>query len=138
MKLAFWKKEKEPTEDIGMPPPGEQMPGFEEPTPGRSTDQMLETPMPGAEPTGVAEPSLPPSGFDKPIESRMAQPGAAAPEPTYAEKARLQPAPLEARQSPAVEKDLEVISAKLDVLKAGIDAISQRLELLEKEKRVRW
>ncbi|MFH1440371.1 MAG: hypothetical protein ABIG89_07405 [Candidatus Woesearchaeota archaeon] len=33
----------------------------------------------------------------------------------------------------AIQKDIEVISAKLDALKAGIDAMNQRLATLERE-----
>jgi hypothetical protein len=131
MKLAFWKKEEKPPEDMGMPPEG--MPGMEQP---RMTDQMLETPMPGAEPTGI--PSFEEPGMERPIESRMRAPGSPMPEPTFAEKPGLQPTPLETKPSYSVEKDLEIIAAKLDVLKAGIDNISQRLELLERERKARW
>lgn len=138
MKLAFWRKE-EPVEDIGMPS-ADEIPGISDRM--SATDRMLESTAPGTgEQTGLGEPSFPmPYGRER-IEARMISPGSPEPEPSFAERSRLQPTTLETKPGYVIEKELELIAAKLDVLKAGIDNINQRLETLEKGKEqrvVRW
>ena len=137
MKLAFWKKE-ELKEDIGMPP-ADEIPGVSDRM--SATDRMLESTAPGTgEQTGLGEPSFPSPYAKERVESRMIMPGS-EPEPSFAEKPRLQPTTLESKPGYVIEKELELIAAKLDVLKAGIDNINQRLENLEKGKEqraVRW
>jgi hypothetical protein len=119
-KLAFWKKKEEPIpplgeapelglpkDELGLKPPE----GFEEPVaagiapPGAPPGMPGPAPMPGREP----EPS----------------PGISAP-PGF----RAQPPPPMA--PPPVSKDLELISAKLDALKASLDSVNQRLVNLER------
>jgi hypothetical protein len=119
-KLAFWRKKEEPLpplggapglglpkDDLGLSPPE----GLEEPTaagiapPGAPPEIPGPAPMPGSEPEPTSPMSTPP-GF------------------------RAQPPP--PMGPPHMEKDFELISAKLDALKASLDSVNQRLANLER------
>ena len=122
-KLAFWKRKEEPLPPEGMPP-------------------ELGLPKEG-------DLGLHPEGFEEPVAAGLAPPGAPQgmpgmpgsepmhgyePEPTPS----LSTLPGFQSQSPPpmvplhISKDLELISAKLDALKASLDSVNQRLANLER------
>jgi hypothetical protein len=117
-KLFFWKKEESPAEltvpDLpagpGLSAEGMSMPHEEQPP-------SLGEPMPG-QPEQMTEPSMP--------EPRMGP-------STFGSHARPE---LEQVPPPQVSggEDLSLISAKLDTIKAQLDAVLQRLERMEYSK----
>ena len=128
-KLAFWKKKEEPfpAPDLGMPgglpgegpdlglpqPGGPALPG-EEQKPGGLGLPELGSDMPGASPSNAfGAPRLEES---KP--APMGTPPGAAPMPRSVQ--------------PMENKDLEIISLKLDSLKTTLEAINERIARLEK------
>jgi len=118
-KLRFWKKKPAPLPDIG------------------GGDDLGLPPLPGEEgATGYG-------AYGAPIEPAGYPPPAWMPTPvTPMQHAAYQPvSPQE-----VTNKDLEIISAKLDSIRANLDAINQRLANLErvayaekdKYERIRW
>ncbi|OYT32509.1 hypothetical protein DRJ22_02735 [Candidatus Woesearchaeota archaeon] len=119
-KLMFWKKEGAPPleappelpplPDLGKPadlgPPPSEMP----PSLGLPSEKPSAEFTPPASPAHVPE-SLP--GLEEPSPSGFAQSRFAPP------------------SAPASADKLEIISAKLDTLKAQLDSVLQRLERLE-------
>lgn len=123
-KLFFWRKKEEPSpaekppelglpgeEELGLKPPG----GLEE------------------EPTvaGIAPPGAPPMPHEAP--GHMPRPAHEPPEiptpsPTTAPPGFAPPQPM----APPISKDIELISAKLDALKASLDTLNQRLANIER------
>lgn len=147
-KLKFWKHGEEPPkekwgEELGLPKP-EEIGGLAEKdtTKGLGGTPSLEEkpeegPMPQEE-WGIRKPGeMPPEEMGKEIEIKG--PGHEEVE-AQAEryKERLTPTVLEPstmREYPHPEllsKNLEVVSSKLDVLKASLESINQRLAHLEK------
>jgi len=117
-KMKFWKKEEEPL----APPEGF---GALEEEPGRLPGEGAE--FPGGEP-GVPGPALPPiegteqeTGLPPELQGVDRQP------PTQA-RAPIQQVPT---QVPP-QHQMEVISAKLDAIKASLDNINIRLERIER------
>jgi hypothetical protein len=119
-KIMFWKKEEEP--ELGPLPgepamPGAGMPEGLGPLPGEGK-------MPGMpEGPGFGGPLMP---------ETQVTPSQQAPEMQQIRPAAMQPAALEPKQDFLISKDLEIISTKLDTLKASLDSINQRLSVIEK------
>jgi hypothetical protein len=116
--MKFWKKKDDleipamPADDPNLGMPGADMPGLEgaPPMPG-APGMEGPPPMPGMEPTTAMGPEQPP--MFKPAEPLPATPAA-------------QPA--------AQGQDMQLINAKLDAIKAGIDGLHQRMDKMELEK----
>ena len=120
-KLMFWKKEDE-FADIGLgdkdnlpfgdqfgaPPGGANPPGLG-PTPGMDEGGM----GPGPSPAGPTPPQPSMPSFSPPSQPQYQQP------PSYAPQQELE------------SKNLEVISSKLDAIRASIESLNQRLANLE-------
>ncbi len=114
-RIAFWKK-KDEFGDIGL---GDKGPGLG-PDPAAS-DLGL-----GPSPGGPESPDL---NLGMPQQPPMQQPSLQPPQPSLQPQFQQQPAP--PQQGFTAEKDLEVISSKLDALRAALDSINQRLTNLE-------
>jgi len=149
-KLKFWKKDNLP--DLNMPGGGMDaglQPGM---APGTdnigmgSHDLGLPGETPGQNP--MAPPGMPPMGqpgqpmgqpMGQQLPPQMAPPGFT---PNQQQPAPIAPAqPTHGEQM--VAKDIEVLSYKLDTLKAALDMINQRLANIEKlasgeTERKRW
>lgn len=109
-KLMFWKKEG--SDDVlGAPPIG-----LEQPT-GLDLGPM------GGQPGVPGQPPLPPMGDVS---------GLGTPQQPQAFQDMQQMQPQQPQQADLTSQKLEVISGKLDLIKAGIDNLNQRLEKLEK------
>ena len=115
-KLAFWKK-KDEFESIGL---GEK---------GKGLGSDLAAPDLGL--SGGLE-----GGFGAPTQPMQPTP-APPPQPSYPQpqqpsfQPQFQPPAQQPQQGFTAEKDFEVISSKLDALRAALDAINQRLANLE-------
>ena len=121
-KLMFWKKEDE-FADIGLgdkenlpfgdqfgtPPGGANPPGLGS-TPGMDQGGMA----PGSSPAGSTPPQPSMPSF-----------GAPSPQPQYSPQPSYNP------QQDLESKNLEVISSKLDAIRASIESLNQRLANLE-------
>lgn len=130
-KMKFWKKDdfddfdfgdskSDPFADMGSSPspPGSQDPGF---------GQQSQDPMQFSDPMGGQDPS----GF--PPSQETSNPMGSTSQPFH--NATFQQ-PQQSGQSDyhnyTVGKEIEIISSKLDALRASIDSISQRLSNLER------
>ena len=112
-KLAFWKK-KDEFESIGL---GEKAKGLGD----------LSTPDLGLGPTNSFE-----GGYGAPTQPTQPAPMTQQ-QPSYPQPS-LQPQFQHSQQQPqgfTAEKDLEIISSKLDALRAALESINQRLANLE-------
>ena len=117
-KILFWRKKEEPImsgetpPELGLPEESEvglkPLEGFEESPAAGLAPRAAPPEMPGPMPS--REPPESPSSFS----------------------ARESFAPYQAPSAAPMSKDLELISAKLDALKAILDNINQRLTNLEK------
>jgi len=119
-KMKFWKKEEEPLET----PEGF---GALEEEPGRLPGEGAD--FPGGEP-GVPGPALPPMEGPEPGAETGLPPelqGVDRQPPTQA-RAPVQQVPTQAPP----QHQMEVISAKLDAIKASLDNINIRLERIER------
>jgi len=159
-KVMFWKKGDDSGDiggDLGSPfsnPPGGE--GFpQEPDSGG-----LPPGAPGMPPIGNAlgesglgtqgadHLGLSSSGLPPPEENPfIAAPSlAASPNQPQQEMPRLQPAPLTQPSAAGSNKDFEVISAKLDSIRASIDSLNIRVESIEsvmrreheKKQEIKW
>ncbi len=110
-KILFWRH-KEPEPSLEAPPMGL----------GKESDLGLDQPIPGEEPVGAG---IAPSGLP-PLENQP--PVSPGPAPNAPPGVGMAPPP----SMPPVGKDIEIISAKIDALKATLDSINQRLENLER------
>ena len=112
-KLAFWKK-KDEFGDLGL---GEKGPGL---GPDSAVSDLGLGPSPGGIEGGPADLNL---GLP------------AQPQQPYPQQPPLQPQfqqqPVQQQQNFTAEKDFEIISSKLDALRAALDSINQRLANLE-------
>ena len=125
--LKFWKKREDdvsgfPTgmADFGKEAPemhGGEMAGMPKLS-GFDAPKLAEK-MPSDEFGAGAMPGMPGAGM---------QPMSSAPSPEF----RPFPAPDSAMQGTAIEKDLALVSAKLDTLKAKLELIEQKIEKIEK------
>ncbi len=111
-KLKFWKKEEEAPPDLPSPP---EMGGPPEAMPPPSLDVMgMPRPMPGVtEPPGAAP--TPPTGGPFAAQPEIPKPEA------FAQAA-----------APA-DQQFQLISSKLDTIKAQLETILQRLDRLEQK-----
>lgn len=118
-RIAFWKK-KDEFGDIGL---GEQSPGLG--SYSAASDLGL-GPSPGGMEGGSADFNL---GLpSQPQQPSPQQPSFQQPQPSF--KPQFQQQPVYQQQGTA-EKDFEIISSKLDALRAALDSINQRLANLE-------
>jgi len=118
-KLKFWRKHEEPE----IPEP--QMPSMEPGATPPGMDQQA-----GGMPPGMEHLGMPPSG------PGINEPPAAPPEqhvPTAFAQLE-QPA----QQGMSTEQQLQLISSKLDTIKAQLETILQRLDRLERKEQPRW
>ncbi len=128
-KLKFWKKRTTPSEagfDLGLPPPESP---FAQPQPA----------FPGMEPQEFGQQQAQAFAAQYPPYVPVSE------QPAFPSSAKVsfpqQQAPLP-YPSP-VEKDIEVISAKLDSIRATLESINQRLQNIERiayseQKRREW
>lgn len=116
-KLAFWKK-KDEFGDIGL---GDK---------GMGSDFGGSDLGIGSTPSG---PESPEGGYGlptQPTQSSLIPPQQpSAPQPSF--QPQFQPPPPQQQAGFSTDKDLEVISSKLDALRAALDSINQRLANLE-------
>ncbi len=108
-KLKFWKKHDDFEDLINQPMPQDNL-GLEPKPPGLEEKSPFENLSPGTQPTSQ---SLPPSPF---------QTEPTTPATPFA-KATAPPGP---------QRDLELISSKLDTIKALLQSLDQRIGNLEK------
>ena len=112
-KLTFWKK-KDEFGDIGL---GDRGPGL---GPDPAAPDLGMGPSPG----GTESPDL---NLGLPQQPPMQQPSFQQPQPSLQPQFQ-QPSQ---QQGFTAEKDFEIISSKLDALRAALDSINQRLANLE-------
>ena len=112
-KLMFWKKHDEPA--LPEPVPSMEPPGMEQPAP------------PGMEHLG-----MPPSG------PGINEPPAAPPEQhipaAFAQAEQAQ----QPQQGMSSDQQMQLISSKLDTIKAQLETVLQRLDRLERKEQPRW
>lgn len=110
-------------DDLGLPDdlgkqPASSMPGLDEPlgSPDAGLGAPMGTPMPGAPstPDNISPESL---GFERVSDQQSSFRGAV---------------PQQSLGDINIGKDLEIISAKLDAIKAELDSMNQRLKRLER------
>ncbi len=117
-KLKFWKKDEDDLfkdTDFGASL-GPSAPG---------TDSTAG--LGGTEPLGA----YPDTQMVKGPDFGLGQPGS-----SYPQYPRQVAAPQQVSQQTLMEKDLEIISSKLDAIKALVDHVNQRLENLERSSRI--
>jgi len=128
-KLAFWKKKEE--FDLGelRPVPGEEklgIPGIEKPAiPGEAPFEKELPPEPGAfpeEPSAFPKPTPPPEIPEEPTAPALGGPPGGP--PTAPPRGYMPP--------PTTSRDVELLSAKLDTIKATLESINQRLANIER------
>lgn len=129
-KIMFWKKGDDDLDSLGLKPgegfnPDANMAnlGLDDSSPGMDPNAGMppfgNDPFPGSQ-TPQSPPSFggpPQSSFTSPQQSSFGQPS--------------HQQPMQSTQSYTAEKDFEIISSKLDALRAAIDSLSQRLANLE-------
>lgn len=134
-KLMFWKKRDELAEigkDLGLPPEGEGMrgAGFPAHDASETFQEDLGLPrdmfqQPPAEQQGYGSFGARPESY-QPFKPQQPQREQVFVRPVQEEYRAQYP------QYP-IQQHIEVISAKLDALKAGLDAMNQRLANIERE-----
>ncbi|MFC1768879.1 hypothetical protein ACFLZX_03885 [Nanoarchaeota archaeon] len=121
-KLKFWKKE--PTLDLGPEPDLGMGKGLDEKSPFDTTPGADLGAPPGSDLSTPPGHGLPPTGQTP---------------PSFDESSSMSHQPFSPQQSTPpsrekpeiMEKSIEVVSIKIDALKATLDAVNQRLENLE-------
>jgi len=135
-KLMFWKK-KDDFADLKLPdvpkdqPVGQHDFGAGQGAPGASapgTSPGDTTPGLGGTPSLGERTSAP----DYPTNVEMTQPGYKEPEfDAPPPRHGMAPAPAQSASGDMLSKDIEVLSSKMDALKASIETINQRLANME-------
>ncbi len=107
-KVMFWKRGHEAAGDFGIPPIPQQ--------PSRGIGSMPSDEL----------------GLDLPQQPIQSQPMQPLSQPSYQQPYQPRMDSLQTYQSYASGKEIEIVSAKLDAIRAALDNISQRLANLER------
>ena len=115
-KVMFWKK-KDEFDDLDIPTgPGPELGG----APGDFGSDL-----------GKSDLGPPPDFGSGPLADTHINPSPVG-EITHQGPAAMQPTNLEPKQDFMISKDLEIISSKLDAIRASLDSLNQRLGAVEK------
>lgn len=138
-KLKFWKKEEPAAFDMGKypgleaAPPGAELPGFAPPA-GLGPEAGGLPGMPGEMPAAGGPAPHPEEFGPAPPPPLVRGPGAPAPSafaPALAGPAAM-PTGAAIGAAPDLTRDMQIVQAKLDTLKALLDSVISKLERIER------